>query len=197
MTSAPADAGPRILALVGSPTPGGKTLTAAHAVLAGARDAGARTTLLDLAGGPSPEAVQVALTDADGIVFASPTHRARCSTLIKSVLEGTQRGAAGETSSPLLGKATAVVQVGASLHHFLAVEDVRSILAGFFAAQVLSPGLYLHSDDYTDDPAGPVPTGPVLTTEAAAVAAAYGRALTEFTAALRAAPGVRALRPQI
>jgi FMN reductase len=36
----------------------------------------------------------------------------------------------------------AVVLTGASHHHFLAVDGLRDVLAGFFAVQVVSPSLF-------------------------------------------------------
>jgi FMN reductase len=176
-----------LLGIVGSPSPGGRSLVAARALLDGAAAAGATPEVLELAGGPDPEAVQRAIEDADGVVFATPTYRARSSSLVKGVLENTERGVAGDIRAPLLGKAAAIVHTGATAHHFLAVDDLRDVLGGFFAAQVLSPGLYFEGADYTDASA--------LTDRAHDLATAHGRAFAEFTAAVRAAPAVQALRP--
>ncbi|MEJ2885513.1 NAD(P)H-dependent oxidoreductase [Actinomycetospora aeridis] len=179
-----------LLGVVGSPSPGGRSFAAARALLDGAAAAGATADVLELADRPDPEAIQRAIEDADGIVFATPTYRARSSSLVKGVLENTGRGVAGDTRAPLLGKATAIVHTGATAHHFLAVDDLRDVLGGFFAAQVLSPGLYFEGADYVD--ADGIPT---LTDRARELAEAHGRAFAEFTAAVRAAPAVRALRP--
>ncbi|MEJ2864310.1 NADPH-dependent FMN reductase [Actinomycetospora flava] len=176
-----------LLGIVGSPSPGGRSLVAVRALLEGAAAAGAATEVLELADAPDPEAVQQAIERADGIAFATPTYRARSSSLIKGVLENTERGIAGDTRAPLLGKAAAIVHTGATAHHFLAVDDLRDVLGGFFAAQVLSPGLYFEGADYVD--AG------TLTDRAADLAHTHGRAFAEFTAAVRAAPSVQALRP--
>ncbi|HEY5856642.1 MAG TPA: hypothetical protein VIW24_22035 [Aldersonia sp.] len=59
---------------------------------------------------------------------------------------------------------------GASAHHFLATESLRTILSDFFAAQVLSPSLYLERADYTEA---------ATLTDAAASRAGVGGALTE------------------
>ena len=187
--TAPRDpaAAPAVLGVLGSPSPGGHSATALRAFLDGCTETGASTRVLELAGGDDPESVQRALEEADGIVFATPTYRARSSSWVKALLENTQRGADGDTRAPLLGKATAIVHTGATAHHFLAVDDLRSILAGFFAAQVLSPGLYLEGADYTE-------TGD-LTDRAAALTTAHGRAFGEFTAAVRASAAVTELRP--
>lgn len=189
MTTPPSQPGPRILAVIGSPTPGGRTRTATDAVLLGAEGAGAQVRVVELADGPDPEALQRMIEDSDGVLFASPTYRARSSGLVKTLLEATQRGAANESRSPLLGKTAAIVHTGASLHHFLAVDDLRAVLAGFFAAQVLSPGLYFEAADYTDSKE--------LSDRAHALAVAHGEAFAQFTTAVRAAPAVVALRPLI
>ncbi|MCD2196888.1 NAD(P)H-dependent oxidoreductase [Actinomycetospora endophytica] len=178
---------PRLLGLVGSPSPGGRSLTAVRALLAGAAAEGAEVEVLELADGPDPEKIQQAFEVADGIAFATPTYRARSSSLIKAVLENTERGIVGDTRSPLLGKAAAIVHTGATAHHFLAVDDLRDVLAGFFAAQVLAPGLYFEGADY-DEPT-------VLGESAQQLAEAHGRAFAQFTAGVRAAPAVRALKP--
>lgn len=173
-----------LLGLVGSPNAGGRSSTALQAFL----DAtGAPSTVVELGGGPDPEDLQRALEAADGVVFATPTYRARSSGLIKAVLENTQRGAAGEQRAPLRGKATAILHTGNAAEHFLAVDDLRSVLAGFFAAQVLSPGLFLSGAHF--DPDGG------LTADARELVAAHGRAFAQYTTAVRGAPAVTALAP--
>jgi FMN reductase len=144
-----------ILAIVGSPQKGGRSVTAARAVLGGAAELDSHVSLLELASSPAPEAVQQAMQASDAIVFASPTYRARCSAQLKLLLEQTERGFYSETTSPLQGKAAAIVATGASPHHFLAVDDLRSVLAGFFAVQVLSPGLYFSPDAFLDPTSSP------------------------------------------
>ncbi|MQA16806.1 MAG: NADPH-dependent oxidoreductase [Pseudonocardiaceae bacterium] len=179
----------QILAIVGSPSVNGRSLTAVRGLLAGSEEAGASSTVLELASGPDPEKVQDAMEVADAVVFASPTYRARASALLKELLEATQRGLHGETRAPLQGKAAAIVQTGASAHHFLGLDDLRSVLAGFFAAQVLAPGLYLEQADYVDRD--------TLRKEAAATAAAHGRALVALAAAVRNSEALTMLRPQV
>ena len=173
-----------ILGLVGSPNAGGRSSTALTAFL---EAAGAPTTVIELGAGPDPEEIQQAIGAADGIVVATPTYRARSSGLVKALLENTQRGAAGERRAPLRGKATAILHTGNAAEHFLAVDDLRSVLAGFFAAQVLAPGLFLHGAHFTDDGS--------LTADARDLVAAHGRAFGEFTAAVRGCPAVVGLAP--
>lgn len=176
-----------VLGLVGSPSPGGQSDTALRALLAAGEAVGVSVTVIELADEHDGEVVQQAMEAADGIVFATPTYRARSSGLMKAVLENTQRGVGADTRAPLRGKATAVLHTGATAHHFLAVDDLRAVLAGFFAAQVLSPGLYFEGADFTESGA--------LTERAAGIAAAHGRAFAEFTAAVRRSPAVTALTP--
>lgn len=179
----------QILALVGSPNRGGRTLTAVQGMLTGVEEAGACSAVLELAGDPEPADIQDAMEAADGIIFASPTYRARATSSLKQVLEMTQRGLYGETRAPLQGKAAAVIETGASPHHFLGVDDLRSVLSGFFAVQVLSPGLYLEQADYVDRES--------LGEDASAVAAAHGRALVALAEAVRSSKALTALRPQM
>jgi FMN reductase len=176
----------RILAIVGSPKADGRTTAVANAVLEGVRDQGADGDLVELAAAEF-ETVAQRLDDADGAVFAAPTYRARAAHPLKTFLDHLPRGFWGERSAPLQGKACAVALTGASWHHFLAVDELRSVLAGFFAAQVLSPGLYLPSDAFAD--------GRRLRTESASLAALHGAALVDLARAVRESKNLSALRP--
>jgi FMN reductase len=178
----------RVLGVVAGPEPGGRTATAVAGVLAGAEKAGATTSLLELSEAGA-DAVIAAFADADAVVFGSPVYRATYSALLKDLLERTERGKWGEKSAPLQGTAAATVLTGASGHHFLAVADLRSVLAGFFAVQVLSPGLYF-------DHAGYVDRG-TLTEDSAQLAAVHGGALVDLAAAIQASPALRGITPQI
>ena len=177
-----------IIGLVGGPEAGGRTATAVAGILAGAADQGADTRLLELSETPLPE-VTAAVQAADAVVFGSPVYRATYSSLLKGALEGIERGKWGETTAPLQGKAAAVVLTGASGHHFLAVNDLRDVLSGFFAVQVLAPGLYLDHTGYVDRN--------TLTEDSVALTAAHGAALADLTAAVRASAALGALRPQV
>ncbi|MGY1644284.1 NAD(P)H-dependent oxidoreductase [Geodermatophilus sp. SYSU D00703] len=177
-----------ILGLAGGPEAGGRTTTAVAGVLAGAAERGAGTELLELSRAALPEVVE-AVEAADAVVFGSPVYRATYSALLKGVLESTERGKWGETRAPLQGKAAAVVLTGASGHHFLAVNDLRDVLAGFFAVQVLAPGLYLDHSGYVDRS--------TLTDDSAALAAGHGAALVDLAVAVRSSPALGALRPQV
>jgi FMN reductase len=178
----------RVLGVVAGPEPGGRTATAVAGVLAGAEKAGAATSLLELSEAGA-DAVIAAFADADAVVFGSPVYRATYSALLKDLLERTERGKWGEKSAPLQGTAAATVLTGASGHHFLAVADLRSVLAGFFAVQVLSPGLYFDHAGYVDRS--------TFTEDSAQLAAAHGAALVDLAAAIQASAALRGITPQI
>ena len=178
----------QVVGVVGGPEPGGRTAAAVAGVLAGAAKAGARTSLLELSRTPVADVV-AALDAADAVVFGSPVYRATYSALLKDLLERTERGKWGERTAPLQGTVAAVVLTGASGHHFLAVNDLRDVLAGFFAVQVLSPGLYLDHGAYTDRT--------TLTGDAADLAAGHGLALADLAAAVRGSAALRAITPQV
>ncbi len=69
------------------------------------------------------------------------------------------------------------------------MNDLRNMLAGFFAVQVLSPGLYLDHSGYLDRM--------TMTDEAAALAAAHGAALAALAAAVRGSSALAALTPPV
>ena len=177
-----------IVGVAGGLEAGGRTSTAVGGILAGASARGARTSLLELSSTPLPEVLR-AITDADAVVVGSPVYRASYSALLKGVLEGVERGRQGETGAPLQGKAAAVVLTGASGHHYLAVDELRDVLAGFFAVQVLAPGLYLDHTGYVDRT--------TMTDDSAALTAAHGSALLDLTVAVRSSPALAAMRPQV
>ena len=143
-----------VVAVIGSPKAGGRTRVAVDAVLRGAEEEGARTRVVELADTAVPDAI-AALEEADAAVVASPTYRADITSQLKALLDATPRGmAAYESGDPLRATACATVLTGASDHHFLAGDRVRAILSGFFAAPLLSPGLYLPSAAYAEERRG-------------------------------------------
>jgi FMN reductase len=177
-----------ILGMAGGPEPGGRTSTAVAGILAGARKQGAEVRLLELAEVPLPDVV-AAVEAADAVVIGSPVYRATYSSLLKGVLEGLERGKGTETTAPLRATPAAIVLTGASPHHFLAVDHLRNVLAGFFAVQVLAPGLYLDHAAYVDRT--------TLTEQSAELAAAHGAALLDLATAVRSSDALRALEPLI
>ena len=177
-----------IIGIAGGPEAGGRTATAVAGILAGAADRGASTELIEVSERATDEIV-AAVEAADGVVLGSPVYRATYSSLLKGLLEHLERGKGSDTSAPLQGKVAAVVLTGASGHHFLAVNNLRDVLAGFFAVQVLSPGLYFDHSAYVDRG--------TLTDDNVVLAAAHGAALLDLTVAVRGSDALRALRPQI
>lgn len=177
-----------VVGVVGGPEPGGRTATAVSGVLAGASAAGARTSLVELSERGTDDVVAT-LTEAEAVVFGSPVYRATYSALLKDLLERTERGRWGERTDPLRGTPAATVLTGASGHHFLAMNDLRNVLAGFFAVQVLSPGLYLDHAGFVDRT--------TLTPDSADLAAAHGAALADLARAVRDSPTLRAISPQV
>jgi FMN reductase len=180
--------GVNVLGVVGGPEPGGRTATAVAGVLAGAAKVGASTSLLELSESGA-DTVIAAFATTDAVVFGSPVYRATYSALLKDLLERTERGKWGEKGAPLQGKVAATVLTGASGHHFLAVGDLRNVLAGFFAVQVLSPGLYFDHGGYVDRS--------TLTEDSAALAAAHGAALVDLAAAVKSSEALQAITPQV
>lgn len=177
-----------IIGIAGGPDAGGRTATAVAGILDGAAGAGAKTELFELSQVPLSD-VLAAIDAADAVVLGSPVYRATYSSLLKNLLENLERGKWGEKTAPLQGKAAAVLLTGASGHHFLALDGLRSVLAGFFAVQVLSPGLYLDHSGYLDRN--------TLTDEGVLLARAHGAALVDLTTAVRASTAMSALRPQV
>jgi FMN reductase len=177
-----------VLGIAGGPEAGGRTSTAIAGILSGAAAAGAATTLVELAFTPHSEVV-AAIETADAVVLGSPVYRATYSALLKGLLEGTERGKWGETTAPLQGKAAAIVLTGASAHHFLALGDLRNVLANFFAVQVLSPGLYFDHGGFLDRS--------TLTEGSATLAATHGTALVDLAAAVRSSKTLSEITPQV
>lgn len=178
----------KVLGIVGSPQKGGRTLVATRALLRGAADSGCDVDEIELAEDRlSTDEILERMDGADAFVFASPVYRARAAFPLKNLLDMMPRGMWGETSAPLQGKACAIALTGATAHHFLAVDDLRSVLSGFFAIQVLSPGLYLPAEAFVDRDA--------LNSENVALAELHGRALVALSEAVRASVEISGLRP--
>lgn len=185
----------RVLGIVGSPSVGGRTDAAVAGVLAGCAErqgvGGGEVAVeqLSLADTAVP-AVLAAMERADAIVFGSPTYRASYSSLLKDLLEQTERGRyASETTAPLRGTTAAIVMTANAPEHFLAQDSLRGMLAGFFGVQVLSPGLALGHGAFAEDGG--------LTGQIASLAALHGRALVDLAAAVRASEALQALAPQV
>jgi FMN reductase len=183
----------RLLAIDGSPAGGGRTEVVLRAILEGSRGAGAdQTDVLSLAERDVRGMAEVVqrLEQADGFVFGSPVYRATYAWPLKLLLDHLPRGMWGEPTAPLRGKPVAIAMTGASLHHFLALNDLRGVLSVFFAAHVLPPGVYVPREGFADEP------GAALQAPYAAQAELTGRALVESAEALARSTALRLLEPQ-
>jgi FMN reductase len=180
-----------VLGIDCSPSGPGRTGNALETVLEGAATAGAETALVHL-GGEAATAVDEALERmlaADAFVFGSPIYRATFATPFKALVDATPRGMWGETEAPLTGRAVAVVATGASAHHFLGLRGMRDLLVEFFAAQVVSPGLYVEQADFAEDHS--------LLPPVADRARLQGTALVELATAIAAGRALGAVEPQV
>ena len=179
-----------VLAVDASPTRGGHTRAALDGVSAAAAAAGASVETLGAGDerGDGVEAVIERLPATDALILASPVYRASFAAPLKRLLDAVPRAAGTPPDSPLSGKAVAIVFTGASLHHFLALDPLRSMLAGFFAAHVVPPGLYVPRDGFNDTLG--------LLDPYADQARRQGEALVELARVLRASTVLASLRPQ-
>lgn len=178
-----------VLAVLCSPHSSTKTRAVVDALLGGAEAAGATTEVVEVGGASAPAELQERLAAATAVVFASPTYRADVTWPLKALLDSTPRGFWGETSAPLEGKAAATVLTGASDHHFLGMDKVRAVLSGFFAMQLLSPGLYVSRAGFDDDGG--------VREDVRALAEQHGRALVALAGAVAGSEDLRALRPLV
>jgi len=177
----------KFIGLLGSPNAAGRTRLVADAIARGIIKAEGQVEMISLAGGPSDGIVETC-DNADGLLIGCPVYRGGMAYTLKTLLDHMPRGMWGETRAPLLGKPAGIYMTGASLHHYLAVDELRRVLCGFFASQVLAPGLYFSPADFTD--------GEGLSDEAGNTAALYGEALVSFGSAIRGSKAIQALRPQ-
>ncbi len=175
-----------VLALDASPAGGGRTRAAVEAVSAAAAGLGGVVETIGLAEPDGQAYALAALPGADAIVLGAPVYRAAAAAPLKQLLDLIPRYPDGR--SPLRAKAVAIVQTGASLHHFLALDGLRNVLAGFFAAHVLPPGLYVPKEGFADDGS--------LAEPYARHAAVQGAALIELARAVQAGDALRAVGPQ-
>ena len=177
-----------VLAVDGSPAGGGRTRAALDVVASAARGAGATVETISIAADDGEERTLAALDGADAIVFGSPVYRASSAAPLKHLLDRVPRTNGDERDSPLAAKPVAIVYTGASLHHFLALDALRDVLAGFFAAHVLPPGLYVPREGFDEEN--------TLVEPYDRQARLQGAGLVELARLLHAATVLRSLRPQ-
>lgn len=174
-----------------SPTGPGRTGNVLEAVLVAAAEAGAETTLVHLGGEErlTVEQAVEAMLGADAFAFGSPIYRATFAAPFKALVDAVPRGMWGETEAPLTGRAAVVVATGASDHHFLGLGRMRDVLVDFFAAHVVSPGLYVSHAGFGEDRR--------LVEETAGRARLQGLGLVELANAIAASSGLAAVTPQV
>jgi FMN reductase len=145
--------------------------------------------MVEVSAPPDPDLV-ARIEAADAVILASPTYRAEVSWPLKALIDHVPRDRIGDGfASPLLGKATALVMTGASDHHFLGGDKVRSVLSGFFGAQVLSPGLYFSHAAFDDDHG--------LRDSFAVRSRSHGRALVGLASVIRSDADLSAQQPLV
>jgi FMN reductase len=83
------------------------------------------------------------LEDCAGVVFFAPVYRASYPGILKNLLDLLP-------VSALRGKAIGIVAMGASDHHFLAVDWQLRLVLGWFGAIVAPTSVYLTSRDFED-----------------------------------------------
>jgi NAD(P)H-dependent FMN reductase len=177
----------KFVALLGSPNAAGRTRVVADAIARGIIRANGEIEMISLAGEPSDGLID-ACDNADGLLIGCPVYRGGMAYPLKTLLDHMPRGMWGETIAPLLGKSAGIYMTGASLDHYLAVDELRRVLCGFFACQVLAPGLYFSPADFIYDAD--------LSDEANKTASLYGEALMSFGSAILGSEAIQALRPQ-
>jgi len=175
----------RALGIDGSPGGYGKTAQVIEAVLKGLPPDW-QQDVVHAAGDQDGALASIELGNA--FVFGAPMYRATYAAPLKVLLDRLPRGMWGETSAPITGRAVVIVGTGASWHHFLGLDPLRDVLAGFFAAHVLPPGLYVPAEGF--DAEGR------LRDSFAELAALQGAALAELALTLSAGGPLAALRPQ-
>lgn len=176
----------RVVAVSCSPSVGGKTRAALEAVLAGAAELGAETSVHEMGAYDDVAGVVDAMRGADAFVLGSPMYRGTYTAQFKTLMDNTPRGLYGETDAPLTARAVLTVATAASDHHLLGAGPMRDVLVDFFAAHVLTPGLYFTGAAYGD--AGLLP-------ESADRAALMGRALVELSRAIAGSSSLRSVTP--
>ncbi|MES1246124.1 MAG: NAD(P)H-dependent oxidoreductase [Actinomycetota bacterium] len=177
-----------MLAIDGSPSGAGRTRRAVDAVTSAAAAAGAAVETVELAVPEGAERALDLLAGAQAVIVGSPVYRAAEAAPLKALLDRIPRQNDPERSSPVGAKAIAIVQTGASLHHFLALDGLRAVFAGFFAAHVVPPGLYVPREGF-DEAGG-------LAEPYAEDARRQGEALVGLAQAIAASPALAAVRPQ-
>lgn len=194
----------RVLGLVASPSASSRTQTLVELVLEAAAGAPAvRTDLITFADrsfhvadgtraedydGDTGEVLS-AIDAADVVVFGMPVYRGTYPGTLKNLLDMVPRGQYDGNAQALRAKPVAIAATGASHHHFLAINDLASILRGFYAAYVIPPGLYASHAEFAD--------GELVSQSIRSASERTGRALVELQRALEGSPALREVEPLV
>ncbi len=191
-----------VLGIAASPRDASKTRVLVEAVLdEAAGHAGVTTSVLTFADRVFPAAdgtraeqqtgdaleVLAAIDAADAIVIGMPVYRGSLPGSLKNLLDLVPRGQYDGDAQSLRAKPVAIVATGASDHHFLAIDDLSTILSGFFAAYVVPPGVYASTADFGD--------GEVTSERVRRGAVQAGSALVELQRAIAASPSLSRIEP--
>jgi FMN reductase len=191
------------LGIVGTASATGRTRVLIEAVLGGAAELSADTEVIVLGEHAIPVAdgtraedqptdarsVLEAVDRAQVVAIGTPIYRASFSGILKSFLDLVPRGAWDGAAQPLRAKPVVVAATGATAHHFLALDQLVAMLATFFAAFVIPPGIYAAHDDF--DRTGRLDESLVRQAQAA------GRGMVEMHHALAGSQALRAVMPQV
>jgi FMN reductase len=110
-----------------------------------------------------------AIAAADGVLFAAPVYRASFPGVLKNLLDLLPVEA-------LRDKPVAIVAMGGSPHHYLAVDSHLRLVLAWFGAIALPNSVYLTGRDFAE--------GRLASDAGAADLAALGEALAGFAAAI-------------
>jgi FMN reductase len=195
----------RVLGVVGSPTPAGRTDTAVRLVVDEAcqRDGvEGNVVLLDGKVLDTPDSRRAedrvgatrelldAFERADMVVLGTPVYRATFSSSMKQCLDLVPRGGYDGDTAPLRAKPVVVVATGSLPQHFLATDALVAILVNFFAAWVVPPAVYAHGGDFDKE-------GRVTGESALRSATNAAAALLSLAEARRRAPELSTPAPQL
>lgn len=89
------------------------------------------------------ESLHARLDACAAVVVVSPLLRSDVPARVKAALDLLPATTYEPPSGSLAGKAVGVVLVGASWHHYLAIERLGGLLSGVFGAWVVPPGIYV------------------------------------------------------
>jgi FMN reductase len=175
----------KLVLVVGAATPPGRLNQAVEHLAAAlaARGAAIETEIITLAArrveicdgraledyDAATRATVAAIAAADGVLLAAPVYRASFPGVLKNLLDILPVEA-------LRDKPVAIVAMGGSPHHYLAVDSHLRLVLGWFGAIALPNSVYLTGRDFAE--------GRLASDAAATDLAALGEALASFTAAV-------------